>query len=66
MLRWRRVMVLAAVNAALFMLSGLTVQSSRKSGTVSDVLWMDFLLGVLLLAVLVVATAVRSAFALRR
>ena len=66
MLRWRRVMVLAAVNAALFMLSGLTVQSSRNSGTVSDVLWMDFLLGVLLLAVLVVATAVRSAFALRR
>lgn len=59
-------MVLAAVNAALFMLSGLTVQSSRHSGTVSDVLWMDFLLGVLLLAVLVVATAVRSAFALRR
>ena len=59
-------MVLAAVNAALFMLSGLTVHSSRHSGTVSDVLWMDFLLGVLLLAVLVVATAVRSAFALRR
>jgi hypothetical protein len=59
-------MGLAAVNAALFMLSGLTAHSSRHSGTVSDVLWMDFLLGVLLLAVLVVATAVRSAFALRR
>jgi hypothetical protein len=66
MLGWRRVIGLAAVDGALFLLSGLTARSAHHSGTVSNVLWVDFLLGVLLLIAIATATAVRSAFALRR
>jgi prepilin-type processing-associated H-X9-DG protein len=66
MLGWRRVLGLAAVDGALFLLSGLTAQSAGHSGTVSNVLWVDFLLGVPLLVAVTTATAVRWAFALLR
>jgi hypothetical protein len=64
MLGWRRVLGLAAVDGALFLLSGLTAHSAHHSGTLSNVLWVDFLLGVLLLIAATVATAFRSALAL--
>lgn len=66
MLSWSKLLGLGAVDAALFFLSGWTAQSSEHSGTVSDMLWGDFLLGVLLLMALTVATAVRVLLSLRR
>jgi hypothetical protein len=70
MLGWRRVLGLTAVDGSLFLLSGLTAHSAHHSGTLSNVLWVDFLLGVLLLIAVTTATVVRSvvrsAFALRR
>jgi hypothetical protein len=61
MLAWRELLGLAALTAALFFASGWTAQSHEHSGTVSNVLWMDFLLGVLLLIVLAAVAAVRAA-----
>ena len=40
--------------------AGWTAQSHEHSGTASNVLWMDFLLGVLLLSVLAAVAAVRA------
>jgi hypothetical protein len=73
MLGWRKLLGLAALTAAFFLASGWTAHGHGHPGTVSNVLWMDFLLGVLLLIVLAaVGTvraavgAVRSAVSLRR
>jgi hypothetical protein len=61
MLGWRKLLGLAALSAAFFLASGWTAQSHPHSGTVSNVLWMDFLLGILLLIVLAGVVAVRAA-----
>jgi prepilin-type processing-associated H-X9-DG protein len=63
---WRRVLVVAVVDAVLFLLSGVTAHSTRHSGTISNVLWVDFLIGVLILLALTVAALVQSALAIRR
>jgi hypothetical protein len=62
MLGWRTLLGLAVLDAAFFFLSGLTARSHDHSGTVSNVLWVDFLLGVLLVIALAIALAVRGAF----
>jgi hypothetical protein len=63
MLAGRMLLSLGAVNAACS-LSGWTAQSTGHSGTVSDVLWVDSLLGVLLLITLTLAhRGSRSPFA---
>jgi hypothetical protein len=60
MLGWRKLLGLAALSAAFFLASGWTAHGHPHSGTVSNVLWTDFLLGVLLLIVLVGVAAVRA------
>jgi prepilin-type processing-associated H-X9-DG protein len=66
MLGWRKLLVLAALTIVFFLLSGWTADGHPHSGTVSNVLWMDFLLGVLLLIVLAVANAARAVASLWR
>jgi prepilin-type processing-associated H-X9-DG protein len=66
MLGWRKLLGVLLADAVLFLLSGVMAQSSRHSGTVSNVLWVDFLIGVLLLIVLAIANGVRSALTVRR
>ena len=63
MLGWRKLLVVLTVDGALFLLSGATAASSRHSGTLSNVLWVDFLIGLLLLIVLAACNVVRSTFA---
>lgn len=60
MFGWRKLLVLAALTAAFFLASGWTAASHEHSGTVSNVLWVDFLLGVLVLIVLTPVAAVRT------
>jgi hypothetical protein len=60
MLGWRKFLGLAALSAAFFLASGWTANSHPHSGTVSNVLWMDFLLGISLLIVLAGIAAVRA------
>ncbi|MBV9311722.1 MAG: hypothetical protein JOZ73_12885 [Solirubrobacterales bacterium] len=60
MLGWRKLLGLAALTVAFFLASGWTAHSHEHSGTVSNVLWMDFLLGVLLLIVLAAVAAGRA------
>jgi hypothetical protein len=64
MLGWRMVLGLAGVDAGSFFLSGSTSQGSRHSGTVSQVLWVDFLLGVLLPIAFAVAMVLRGVLTL--
>jgi hypothetical protein len=66
MFGWRRLLGLAVADAAFFFCSGWTSEGSEHSGTVSNVLWVDFLLGILLLIALTVAAAIRGAVLLRR
>ena len=66
MLSWRKLLGLGAADVALFLLSGWTAKSSEHSGTVSNVLWIDFLLAVLLLIALTVATVIRGVLSLHR
>jgi hypothetical protein len=67
MLGWRRLLVVLAIDGSLFVLSGVLSESSQHSGTASNVLWIDFLIGVMLLIGLAAANVVRSALlALRR
>jgi hypothetical protein len=65
MLGWRKLLIVAAVDAVLFSVSGVVAESTRHFGTISNVLWMDFLIGVLLFMVLAAANALRSALTLR-
>jgi prepilin-type processing-associated H-X9-DG protein len=62
-LGWRKLLVVLSVDVALFFLSDATAASSRHSGTLSNVLWVDFLIGVLSLIVLALCAVVRSTFA---
>jgi hypothetical protein len=60
MLVWRKLLGLAALSSAFFLASGWTAHSHQHSGTVSNALWMDFLLGILVLIVLAGVAAVRA------
>ena len=60
MLGWSKLFGLIALDAVFFVLSGWTAHSHEHSGTMSNVLWMDFLLGILLLIVLAGVAAVRA------
>jgi prepilin-type processing-associated H-X9-DG protein len=67
MLGWRKLLVVLAIDGAFLFLSGVLAESSHHSGTASNVLWVDFLIGVMLLIVLAMVNVVRSALlALRR
>lgn len=66
MLGWRRLLGLCGLDVAFFLLSGVTAHSHEHSGTVSNVLWMDFLLGVLLLIVLATVATARGLVSLWR
>ena len=64
---WRRLLVVLAIDGSLFVVSRVLAESSHHSGTASNVLWIDFLIGVMLLIVLVVVNVARSALlAVRR
>jgi len=66
MFGWRKLLGLAALTFGFFLLSGWTAESHPHSGTVSNVLWMDFLIGVLLVLALAAANAVRAVASLWR
>ena len=57
--------MVCVADAVLFLLSGATAQSTHHSGTLSNVLWVDFLLGVVLLIALAAALLVRTLLSLR-
>lgn len=59
-LRRRNLLALFVVEVVLFVLAGVTSKTSSHPGTVSNVFWGVFLVGVVLLVVLVVATLVQS------
>ena len=65
-LGWRTLLRLAALDASFFLLSGWTAHSHEHSSAVSNVLWMDFLLGVLLLIALAAVVAARAVVSLWR
>jgi hypothetical protein len=56
----RNLNYLAVADVALFVLSNVTSKSNSHPGAVSNVLWVVFLLGVLLLIVLAVVARVQS------
>ena len=66
MLGWRTLLGLAGLTVAFFLASGWTSHGHGHSGTLSNALWLDFLLGVLLLIVLAAVAAVRAVVSLRR
>ena len=66
MLGWSKLFGLIALDAVFFVLSGWTAHSHEHSGTMSNVLWMDFLLGVLLVIALAAANAARTVASLSR
>ena len=59
-LRRRNVLVLFVIEVVLFVLAGVTSKTNHHPGTVSNVLWGAFLVGVVLLVLLVIATLVLS------
>jgi len=59
-LRRRNVLALFVVEVVLFVLAGVTSKTNSHPGTVSNVFWGVFLVGVVLLVLLVVATLVQS------
>jgi hypothetical protein len=59
-LRRRNVLVLFVVEVVLFVLAGVTSNNNHHPGTVSNVLWDAFLVGVVLLVMLVIGTLVQS------
>jgi hypothetical protein len=52
---------LAVADVVIFVLSNVTIKSDKSPGTASNVLWVVFLLGVLLLIVLGGVALVQSA-----
>jgi hypothetical protein len=56
----RTLIVLAVVDVLLFVLANVTIKNSKTPGTVSDVFWITFLIGVALLIVLGVVTVIKS------
>ena len=61
----RTLLSLFVVDVVIFVLSNVTSKSNSHPGTASNVLWVVFLVGVLLLIVLGVFTLVRSRLAAR-
>ena len=59
-LRRRNLLALFIVEVVLFVLAGVTSKSNSHPGTVSNVFWVVFLVGVVVLIVLVIATVVQS------
>jgi hypothetical protein len=57
----RNLLGLFVAEVVLFVLSNVTSKNSKHPGTVSNVLWVVFLVGALALIVLAVAALVRSA-----
>jgi hypothetical protein len=60
-LRRRNVLVLFVVEVVLFVLAGVTAKNNHHPGTVSNVLWAMFLVGVVLLVLLAIATLLQAA-----
>jgi protein-S-isoprenylcysteine O-methyltransferase Ste14 len=56
----RNLLSLFVADVVLFVLSNVTSKSNSHPGTASNVLWIAFLVGVLALIVLGVATLVQS------
>jgi hypothetical protein len=56
MLTRRNLIALAVLDAVLFLLANITSKSHSHPGTLSNVFWYAFLIGVLLLIVLGLAT----------
>jgi hypothetical protein len=56
----RNLIVLAVVEVVLFTLANVTAKNSSHPGTVSNVLWGVFLVGVVMLVVLAVAALIGS------
>jgi hypothetical protein len=57
----RNLLGLLVVDVVVFVLSNVTANSDRHPGTVSNILWVVFLVGLVLLLVTTVTTMVRSA-----
>jgi uncharacterized membrane protein YesL len=55
----RNLIGLVVLDAVLFLLANLTSKSHAHPGTLSNVFWYAFLIGVLLLIVLVLVTLVQ-------
>ena len=60
LLRRRNALVLFVVEVVLFVLSGVTSNNNKHPGTVSNVFWALFLVGVVLLVLLAIGTVVQS------
>jgi len=59
-LRRRNLLGLLVVEVVLFVLAGVTSKNSKHPGTLSNVFWDVFLVGVVLLIVLVIGTVIQS------
>ncbi len=57
----RNLLGLFVVDVVLFVLSNVTSKSSSHPGTVSNILWVAFLIGLLMLIVLAIVALVQSA-----
>ena len=56
----RNLMALAGVDVVLFLIANATAKSHAHPGTLSNILWFAFLVGVVILIVLVVLAVVQS------
>jgi hypothetical protein len=56
----RHLLGVLVTEVVLFVLAGVTSKNSHHPGTVSNVFWDIFLIGLVVLLVLVVSTVVRS------
>jgi uncharacterized membrane protein YhaH (DUF805 family) len=59
-LRRRNLLGLLVVEVVLFVLAGVTSKNSKHPGTLSNVFWDVFLVGVVLLILLVIGTVIQS------
>jgi choline-glycine betaine transporter len=59
-LRSRNLLAIFLVEVVFFVLAGVTSKNSKHPGTVSNVFWGVFLVGVVVLVLLAVATIVQS------
>jgi choline-glycine betaine transporter len=59
-LRRRNALVLFVIEVVLFVLAGVTSKSNKHPGTVSNLFWGVFLVGVVLLVLLAIGTVVQS------
>jgi hypothetical protein len=60
MLTRRNLIGLLVLDILLFVLANVTINSSKHPGTLSNVFWVAFLIGVVALLALVLATLVQS------